>query len=374
MKKSFRGYFQPTAQEFEELWEKATFAFDANFLLNVYRYTPQTQQKMLSILEKLGGRVWIPHQAVLEFHRNRHRVIAAQAAAYEQAKKAIADAFKTLTGQLSQFARHPFIDCAKITNSLFETHDRLIERLELDRKNHPDLDEADTLRERLTQILDDGKIGEPFEAKRRQELRGEGERRYKQKTPPGFKDDDNDKDHPYGDFYVWRQLMDRALESKRPIIFTTDDRKEDWWLRSHGRTIGPRPELIQEMLESTEQMFYMYVSDRFIELAGKRFEVEGSDEAVREVRTVREQDERQATAPTVQTATGVDPNLVLGKPGREVEATPLTGSSRPGGDVKILLKGGHVAIADREETMSPDHADSEPRMQPSDQKRDPDAD
>ena len=343
MKKFFRGYFRPTAGEFEELWGKAIFAFDANFLLNVYRYTPQTQQKMITILEKLGTRVWIPHQAALEFHRNRHRVIAAQASAYEQAKQLIVTAFNLLNGQLSQFSRHPFISCTEITSSLIETRDRLVQKLDLDRKNHPDLDDVDTLREKLTQIIDDDKIGEPFDAKSQQQLRSEGDLRYKQKIPPGFKDDN--KEHPHGDFYIWRQLIDRAKTSQRPIIFTTDDRKEDWWLRAHGKTIGPRPELIQEMIETSGQMFYMYVSDIFIELAGKHVGVEGSDEAIREVRTVREQDERQATESTTQTASGVDPNLVLGVPGRAVETMPhLTGSLR--GEAKILQTTLNVAIAD----------------------------
>ena len=203
--------------------------------------------------------------------------------------------------------------------------------MDIGRTNHPDLNEVDLLRDRLAEILHDQTIGDPFGAEKHRELRAEGERRYKQKIPPGFKDDDDDAEHPYGDFYVWCQLKDRASAIQRPVIFTTDDRKEDWWLRLHGKTIGPRPELIQEMLDSTGQMFYMYVSDSFIEVAGRRFGIEGSEEAVREVRTMHEQDERQETTATVQAAPGIDPNLVLGMPGRAI-ARPLPSGS----DVRIL--------------------------------------
>jgi hypothetical protein len=319
MRNTFRWFYAPTSAEFEELWSNAIFAFDANFLLNVYRYTPKTQQQMLSILERLGDRVWIPHQAALEFHRNRHRVIADQVAAYQEAKKAITESFGSLKGQLSRFARHPFIDCRKIDEALRETEERLVAKLDADSRVHPDLGESDSLRERLTEILGDAKIGAPINSEKRKELLAQGEQRYKQEIPPGFKD--NKKEQPYGDWFVWRQLMDRATEKKQPIIFTTDDRKEDWWLRQQGKTIGPRPELIQEMFETTGQMFHMYVSDHFVELAAKRLDVEGSDEAVREVRTVREQDERQAPMSALQVATGVDPNLVLGRPGRPIEGT-----------------------------------------------------
>ena len=124
MKQLFRGYFRPTKPEFDRLWNEAIFTFDASFLLNVYRYTPATQQKMLAILEKLRDRVWIPHQAALEFHRNRHRVIATQSDAYDHVKKAVADALSHFEGQISKFARHPFIDCASIGTVLAEARDR----------------------------------------------------------------------------------------------------------------------------------------------------------------------------------------------------------------------------------------------------------
>src|SRR5262249_27223061 len=149
MKKRFRAYFRPTAEEFDDLWEKAIFTFDANFLLNVYRYTPETQQKMLLVLEKLGDNVWIPHQAALEFHRNRLGVIAKQAGAYEQARKAIEDTVNRLQGQLSQLARHPVINCDKITTAVSGTARQLIDELECDSRKHPDLHAEDTLREEL---------------------------------------------------------------------------------------------------------------------------------------------------------------------------------------------------------------------------------
>jgi hypothetical protein len=38
MHRLLRGYYQPTQEEFDELWEKYIFAFDTNILLNVYRY------------------------------------------------------------------------------------------------------------------------------------------------------------------------------------------------------------------------------------------------------------------------------------------------------------------------------------------------
>ena len=38
MRDLFPSYYRPTDEEFKELWEKCTFIFDANVLLNLYLY------------------------------------------------------------------------------------------------------------------------------------------------------------------------------------------------------------------------------------------------------------------------------------------------------------------------------------------------
>jgi hypothetical protein len=50
----------------------------------------------------------------------------------------------------------------------------------------------------------------------------------------------------------------------------TDDRKEAWWWKVHGKTIGPRQELVAEMHYRAGVCFYMYPVIRFLEHA-RRF-------------------------------------------------------------------------------------------------------
>ncbi|WP_449349178.1 PIN-like domain-containing protein [Streptomyces shaanxiensis] len=49
---------------------------DANVLLNLYRYTEQARTDLLGALGALGDRLWVPHQVVDEFWRNRESVIS----------------------------------------------------------------------------------------------------------------------------------------------------------------------------------------------------------------------------------------------------------------------------------------------------------
>ena len=51
---------------------------DTNVVLNLYRFQSEARDQLFGALEKLGDRLWIPHQVGLEFHRNRISVIAEQ--------------------------------------------------------------------------------------------------------------------------------------------------------------------------------------------------------------------------------------------------------------------------------------------------------
>lgn len=64
-------YRRPTQEEFSHMWQEGIFAFDANVLLNIYRYTPETRERFCELLKRLNARIWIPHQTALEFHRQR---------------------------------------------------------------------------------------------------------------------------------------------------------------------------------------------------------------------------------------------------------------------------------------------------------------
>lgn len=65
MRELFPGYYRPTQEEFKQMWQECIFVFDANVLLNIYRYTAKTRGELLAIFEMLKERTWLPHQAML---------------------------------------------------------------------------------------------------------------------------------------------------------------------------------------------------------------------------------------------------------------------------------------------------------------------
>ncbi len=86
MRDIFPEHFTPSKEEFAVFWQNATFAFDSGGLLALYRTSPKTRGTYLDILRHFEERLWLPHQAGLEFLRNRPAVMESQIAAYRNFK------------------------------------------------------------------------------------------------------------------------------------------------------------------------------------------------------------------------------------------------------------------------------------------------
>jgi len=78
MKNLFPHYRVLNTEDFDLLWQKATFIFDTNILLNCYRYTKHTTEEFFDILNKISNRIWIPHHVALEFYRNQYAIKSEQ--------------------------------------------------------------------------------------------------------------------------------------------------------------------------------------------------------------------------------------------------------------------------------------------------------
>jgi PIN domain-containing protein len=78
-------------------------------------------------------------------------------------------------------------------------------------------------------------------------------------------------------------MIAKAKAEKRPIIFISDDAKEDWWWIHKGRKLGPRPELVEEFMAESDQDFHIYEFSQFLRFAADRFpEIKANVEKVEE--------------------------------------------------------------------------------------------
>ncbi|WP_454824480.1 PIN-like domain-containing protein [Paraburkholderia xenovorans] len=335
MKDKYPGWYPKSAEEASTLWDNAIFVPDANVLLHCLRHPAAVREELLRLFEVLKASLWIPYQVGLEFHRNRLDVELGAQDAYETLIKDQEAILEKARERLRQLRAHPTISVAKELTALDMFAGDFRGRMIAAQAAHPVQQIADAV-SRLTQLLN-GRIGDKWKPEQLAAVKKEGDDRYSKKIPPGYKDAKKDGGEldKFGDLIIWKDMMAKAKSDKRPIIFISDDAKEDWWWIHKGRKLGPRPELIEEFRAGSDQDFHIYEFSQFLRFAAARFpeiqagvdQVEKSledDERARKRQSeAAEATETQARVREVEDERDQIIALLSGAPGPSVAATTV---------------------------------------------------
>lgn len=246
------------------------YLFPTPTFCHCLRHPQDVREQLLRLFDVIKDSLWIPYQVGLEFHRNRLNVEHGSRNAYDSVTKDCSAAFDQARSRLGQLRAHPVINVEREIAAIDNFISDIRARMELDKQNHPTQAIADAV-DRLTDLLD-GRVGAKWSSDQFKALRREGEQRYANKIPPGYMDSKkqstpNDK---FGDLIVWKEMMTKATEEERPIVFISDDAKEDWWWIHRGQKLGARPELIEEFKEFSNQSFHIYEFGQFLRIAPQR--------------------------------------------------------------------------------------------------------
>jgi hypothetical protein len=306
MKDLFPGNYRPSENELSQLWSECIFVFDANVLLNLYRYPESARRDLLSILENVSNRIWIPHQVALEFQVNRLQVISEQTSKYGKVDKIVRDAQNKLREQLNGLnlkKRHSRLDPDELLEKLEPIFNQYLKEVDELKSSQQSISDEDPVLEEIDRLFD-GKIGPgPASQSVLDNIYKEGSTRYEDRRPPGYLDagkGEKRESAPYffgdlkhkrefGDLILWYQLIDQAKADERfkKLIFVTDDKKEDWWWVVAGKTVGPRPELLDELRSKANvEQFYMYNPDRFMQFAKDFLNIEIDDKSINQARDI----------------------------------------------------------------------------------------
>jgi hypothetical protein len=287
----------------------------------MYRYPKETSDDLIYILNAVSDRLWIPYQVALEYQNNRLRAIRNQIGTYHKVQEILTSTRSTLEERIYALQlrkRHSSIDPSDFLGEVGALFDDYSDRLEDLKRVQPDVHHSDKLRDEIDALFS-GKVGPPPDSQEELDsIYEEGRIRYGRKHPPGYMDQDRNKelekqDEPttylyggliierkYGDLILWKQIIKEARtnSSFKHIIFVTDEVKEDWWWkakRSGSRRveiIGPRPELSAEIAsEANVEMFHMYQSDTFMIDAEKYLGIRVREESVNQVRDISQLDQ-----------------------------------------------------------------------------------
>lgn len=280
MKDTFKEYYPLSSSEIKNLWQNSIFIFDTNILLNLYRYSSETSLNFLETIENLK-KVWIPYQVGYEFHKKRMTVISDQRKSYEDFEKKINEIISAVEDK----NRNPFF-----SNDLLEKLTKIKEIIQKEVshniKHYDDALIKDNYLDRIQKLFDN-KVGTEPSLDILQKIYSEGEKRYKENIPPGFKDNSKQGNGKFGDLLIWKQIIDKAKADSCDIIFISDDRKEDWWLEHQGKTISPRPELLKEFRLETSKSCHFYKPFQFLEFSNKYLNSKVKNEVIEEVKNYK---------------------------------------------------------------------------------------
>lgn len=279
----------PTREDYQRALTSGLVVPDANVLLDLYRYDPEAQDKLLDVLERLGPQLWVPHQVLAEFWRRREDALHDLETAAQHSQEKFGKLLTEAIEELNQWANRTALpdDRVAALYDKLEAGFRDIEAVIRDglattKAQQSSDTNADQVLVRLERILD-GRVGPRLEPEDEEEAIQEGLRRVAAKEPPGYKDNDKVGNSQSGDYLVWEQTLREASRRDRPVLFITKDSKEDWWLQVRGQRRGPRTELIEEMRSRAGVQLLMTRTDNLLRLARELLDVDVPETTVEDV-------------------------------------------------------------------------------------------
>lgn len=187
-----------------KLWKNSVFVFDTSAIGALYGLIPSSQEVMMEILNKFADRTWIPAQVLYEYRKNREKMIMNPCEEHYQNPKAIVnssliDNFDIYLKDFENEDFHPNMSpeaLDKLKAFRNELNNTLKEVKRIIKAEHS------KQKERISKIKENDKIldaidilphGNPFISSEILEIIKEGELRYRNSIPPGYKDSDEKK-------------------------------------------------------------------------------------------------------------------------------------------------------------------------------------
>lgn len=268
MKSTFAGFYSTPSESLGQIWLSDTtlFVFDTNCLLNLYRCEDHTREDIIKVMKEISSKIWIPFQVGFEYQRKRRIVIEDSISSLTKIQKELEKIhsqnilssggvkkhlYNSLNDEISELQN-------KIKNPIEDyIRDKITPRIQSKQK----ISQHDFIRDEIDLIIGNN-VGTPPTAEEINAINAEGEKRYKNKIPPGFMDVKKSETYffsgveiqaKYGDLYLWHEIIEKSKSDNiHNVIFVCDDLKEDWWYIHEGKTHGALASLKTEICEKAQ--------------------------------------------------------------------------------------------------------------------------
>ncbi|HKZ42365.1 MAG TPA: PIN domain-containing protein, partial [Candidatus Hodarchaeales archaeon] len=257
----------------QEVKNTCLVVIDTNALLVPYLIGPNGFAQIRKTYNALAEqkRIVIPGQVAREFAKNRTNKIAELYQQINRRKASLPKGQYPLLEGIPEYLEAVQLE-SKIDKLLAEYRaalDKVLETIQSWEWNDP-------VSMMYQEIFGTDSISDPSFDK--SQVADEFRSRYQNKIPPGYKDSGKE-DEGIGDFLIWKTILELGKTRQKAVILVSGEQKSDWRIKSEGKSLYPRYELVDEFKRcSGGQSFHLLQFSDFLNLYG------ASDTTVQEVR------------------------------------------------------------------------------------------
>ena len=265
---------------------------DTNVLLELYRQPAYISLDVISALKRILNNIYIPRQVYDEYLKNYHKICGDEKKKYKKVTEELSDSLKKLQNDIAkkigEYRKHNYTDISKLQNDLNEKIKDIQNIITSFEKGHHeeiqlniDFLENDKVKEFVDLLHNQGNIGKKIPFSKKLLLLQEGQIRYDNLIPPGFRDSAKVGEAKYGDLFVWKDIIAIAKEKNTNIIFVCNDTKEDWWEKNKDTPIDLRQELNEEFKETNPSLSVHFLTlDKFFSYLAEELKLGKSKSAL----------------------------------------------------------------------------------------------
>ena len=282
-----------TIEKFQEIRSSEhLIVLDTNVLLELYRQPANISLDVISALKKTQNNIYVPSQVYDEYLKNYHKTCGDEKKKYKKVTEELSDSLKKLQNDIAkkigEYRKHNYTDISKLQHDLNEKIKDIQNIITNFEKSHHeeiqlniDFLENDKVKEFIDLLHNQGNIGEKIPFSKKLLTLQEGQIRYDNLIPPGFRDSAKVGEAKYGDLFVWKDIIAIAKEKNTNIIFVCNDTKEDWWEKIKDTPIDLRQELNEEFKETNPSLSIHFLTlDKFFSYLSEELKLGKSKSAL----------------------------------------------------------------------------------------------
>lgn len=260
--------------------------------MELYRQPANISLDVISALKKIQNNIYVPRQVYDEYLKNYHKTCGDEKKKYKKVTKDLSDSLKTLQDDIAkkigEYRKHNYTDISKLQKNLNEKiKDTQNIITEFEKSHHAEIQlnidflQNDKVKEFVDLLHNEGNIGEKIPFSKKLLLLQEGQVRYDNLIPPGFRDSTKNGEAKYGDLFVWKDIITIAKEKNSNIIFVRNDIKEDWWEKNKDIPFDLRQELKEEFKETNPDLSINFLTlDKFFSYLSEELKLGKSKSAL----------------------------------------------------------------------------------------------